>query len=87
MHYCFLTPDDKSWEEIEVTGDKPGYLQDHSMVEYEDKLYVFGGEISFCNDQEIPLWIFDTEVSNRALSTKRILIFFLFQGKNVAERK
>jgi len=53
--------DDKSWEEIEVTGDKPGYLQDHSMVEYEDKLYVFGGEISFCNDQEIPLWIFDTE--------------------------
>ena len=48
-----------------MNGDKPGYLQDHSMVEYEDKLYVFGGEISFCNDQEIPLWIFDTEVSIR----------------------
>lgn len=45
-----------------VTGERPGYLQDHSMVEYQNKLYVFGGEISFCNDQEIPLWIFDIEV-------------------------
>jgi len=53
--------DDKSWEEIEVSGERPGYLQDHSMVEYEDKLYVFGGEISFCNDQEMPLWIFNIE--------------------------
>jgi len=51
--------DENCWEKIEVSGVTPGYLQDHSMVEYMDMLYVFGGEISFCNDQEIPLWIFD----------------------------
>jgi len=55
--------DDENWEEIVVTGERPGYLQDHSMVEYQNKLYVFGGEISFCNDQEIPLWIFDIEAN------------------------
>ena len=45
------------------------------MVEYEDKLYVFGGEISFCNDQEMPLWIFDIEV--RYFLTKSGLVDFL----------
>ena len=29
------------------------------MVEYQDILYVFGGELSFCNDQETPLWMYD----------------------------
>ena len=29
------------------------------MVEHQDVLYVFGGELSFCNDQETPLWMFD----------------------------
>lgn len=54
-----LNFDDNYWEKVEVSGFSPGFLQDHSMVEYKDKLYVFGGEISFCNDEEMPLWIFD----------------------------
>ena len=37
----------------------PGCLQGHTMVEHQDVLYVFGGELSFCNDQETPLWMFD----------------------------
>ena len=32
------------------------------MLEYKDVLYVFGGELSFCNDQETPLWMFDIKV-------------------------
>ena len=39
-------------------GSAPGCLQGHSMVEYQDTLYVFGGELSFCNDQETPLWMY-----------------------------
>jgi len=51
--------DSNSWEEIKVSGSKPGHLQEHTMVEYNDKLYVFGGEVNFCNDQEISLWVFN----------------------------
>ena len=40
-------------------GTAPGCLQGHTMVEHQDVLYVFGGELSFCNDQETPLWMFD----------------------------
>ena len=32
------------------------------MVEHQDTLYVFGGELSFCNDQETPLWMYDIKV-------------------------
>ena len=32
------------------------------MVEHEDVIYVFGGELSFCNDQETPLWMYSIKV-------------------------
>ena len=35
------------------------------MVEHQDTLYVFGGELSFCNDQETPLWMYDIKVNLR----------------------
>ena len=35
------------------------------MVEYKDILYIFGGELSFCNDQETPLWMFDIKVHRK----------------------
>jgi len=47
-----------SWEPIRGGGDAPGCLQDHTMVAFRDTLYVFGGELSFCNDQETPLWFY-----------------------------
>ena len=34
------------------------------MVEHQDTLYVFGGELSFCNDQETPLWMYDIKVKD-----------------------
>ena len=33
------------------------------MVQHQGTLYVFGGELSFCNDQETPLWMYDIKVS------------------------
>ncbi len=53
-----------SWEELEVGGDGPGCLQEHSLVSHNNALYVFGGEISFSNAAETPLWIYDIQVSN-----------------------
>ena len=51
-----------TWEVVRGTGSPPGCLQGHTMVEYNDILYIFGGELSFCNDQETPLWMFDIKV-------------------------
>ncbi len=52
------------WEELEVGGEGPGCLQEHSLVSHNNALYVFGGEISFSNAAETPLWIYDIQVSN-----------------------
>jgi hypothetical protein len=54
-----------SWEELEVGGDGPGCLQEHSLVSHNNSLYVFGGEISFSNAAETPLWIYDIQVTTR----------------------
>ena len=55
--------DINTWEKIISRGSGPGCLQGHTMVEHQDVLYVFGGELSFCNDQETPLWMFDIKAS------------------------
>ena len=59
-----LITDSNNWEKIISRGDGPGCLQGHSMVEHQDTLYVFGGELSFCNDQETPLWMYDIKVQD-----------------------
>merc|ERR550519_1884415 len=51
-------PGGNTWNKVTGAGHPPGCLQGHSMVEYQDILYIFGGELSFCNDQETPLWMF-----------------------------
>jgi hypothetical protein len=58
------------WEELEVGGDGPGCLQEHSLVSHNNALYVFGGEISFSNAAETPLWIYDIQVSNTSGDVK-----------------
>ncbi|KAH9414813.1 hypothetical protein DERP_008654 [Dermatophagoides pteronyssinus] len=45
------------WDAI---NDFPPPLQEHTILNYQDKLYVFGGEIGYSCD-ETPLWIFDLE--------------------------
>ena len=60
-----IVSESNSWEKIVSRGSGPGRLQGHSMVEHQDVLYVFGGELSFCNDQETPLWMYDIKVITR----------------------
>ena len=62
MYSLVFVSDSNSWEKILSQGPGPGCLQGHSMVEHQDVLYVFGGELSFCNDQETPLWMYDIKV-------------------------
>eukprot|EP00090_Calanus_glacialis_P001090 TRINITY_DN10771_c0_g1_i2.p1 TRINITY_DN10771_c0_g1~~TRINITY_DN10771_c0_g1_i2.p1 ORF type:complete len:674 (-),score=159.36 TRINITY_DN10771_c0_g1_i2:91-2112(-) len=57
--FWLYQPVAKRWEVVRGSGSPPGCLQGHTMLEYKDVLYVFGGELSFCNDQETPLWMFD----------------------------
>ena len=57
-----IVSDENQWEELKGGGDRPGGLQEHSMVVHGAKIYVFGGEISFSNATETPLWIYDIQV-------------------------
>ena len=52
------SPEGNAWDRVRGGGDCPPCLQACSMVEYAGVIYVFGGELSFCNDQETPLWLF-----------------------------
>lgn len=56
-------PVQSRWEEVRCRGSRPPCLQEHSIVSWKGKLYVFGGEIGFASTGETPLWIFDTGTS------------------------
>ncbi|RWS05755.1 uncharacterized protein B4U79_12341 [Dinothrombium tinctorium] len=47
------------WEEIKTKGQQPPNLQEHTMIEWNNKLYVFGGEIGVSSNGDTPLWILD----------------------------
>ncbi|CAG2164458.1 unnamed protein product [Oppiella nova] len=47
------------WEEVHCRGQLPPNLQEHTMTAWNNKLYVFGGEIGFSSNGETPLWILD----------------------------
>ena len=47
---------------INAKKDRPGCLQEHTMVGYKDNLYVFGGEVGFSNGVETPLWMYNITV-------------------------
>lgn len=38
-------PHQNSWIQIETTGYKPPSLQEHTLVEYNQQLYLFGGQV------------------------------------------
>ena len=71
----------KRWEVVRGSGSPPGCLQGHTMLEYKDVLYVFGGELSFCNDQETPLWMFDIKVFLRIFINDQ---YKMLSGENLA---
>ena len=54
-----------SWSVIEVAAvdDNPSSLEGHSLVSYNDNLYLFGGETSFASAGEVPLWRFNLKQS------------------------
>ena len=55
-------PETCSWDEIKGKGeDHPPNLQEHTIVSFNNKLIIFGGEIGFAPDEETPLWILDLE--------------------------
>ncbi|XP_033100788.1 uncharacterized protein LOC117104195 [Anneissia japonica] len=47
------------WTSLECFGTAPPLLQNHTMVHYNDKIYIFGGELGFGTSDETPLWSYD----------------------------
>lgn len=40
-----------SWQQLKTTGCKPPSLQEHTLLEYNDQLYLFGGQVSASNNE------------------------------------
>ncbi|CAG0886499.1 unnamed protein product [Darwinula stevensoni] len=59
--------DKKEWKELVGEGEAPGCLQEHSLVAYKGRLYVFGGEVGFSSSDETPLWSYDIKASGSKL--------------------
>ncbi|XP_039274477.2 uncharacterized protein LOC120348429 [Styela clava] len=51
--------DDSKWEELFPVGDSPPPLEGHTMVVYDENIYIFGGETSFATADESPLWCYN----------------------------
>ncbi|CAI6350065.1 unnamed protein product [Macrosiphum euphorbiae] len=51
-----------TWEQLHPTGDSLQNLQEHTAVVYQDKVYVFGGEVGFSSASESPLWSYSIKV-------------------------
>lgn len=51
-------PHHNSWLQLETTGTKPPCLQEHTLVEHHNQLYLFGGQVSASN-QENSFWQLD----------------------------
>ncbi|XP_008108092.2 rho GTPase-activating protein gacHH isoform X1 [Anolis carolinensis] len=50
------------WEKLDNSEDSPEELEEHSMVEYQDVLYIFGGMVdSAFTQKKNPLWMYDTD--------------------------
>ncbi|XP_040578095.1 uncharacterized protein [Lepeophtheirus salmonis] len=47
------------WTLLEGDGESPGCLQEHTMIAYNNILYIFGGEVGFSNGSETPLWMYE----------------------------
>ncbi|XP_034278201.1 leucine-zipper-like transcriptional regulator 1 isoform X1 [Pantherophis guttatus] len=52
------------WEELENSNDGPEELEEHTMVDYQDILYIFGGMVdSGFTQKRNPLWMYDTDAT------------------------
>ena len=51
----------QTWTLFEVSGNasRPCYLEGHSLLHYDNNLFMFGGETSLASTDEVPLWKFD----------------------------
>ncbi|XP_071946841.1 uncharacterized protein [Antedon mediterranea] len=49
------------WTSLECFGMAPPLLQDHTMVNRDNKLYIFGGELGFGSSDETALWSYDLQ--------------------------
>lgn len=45
-------PHQNTWIQIETSGSKPPSLQEHTLVEYNEQLYLFGGQVSAAKSSE-----------------------------------
>ena len=54
---------DETWQQIHPNGDKIPPLQEHTAIHYNDKIYIFGGEVGFSSITETPLWSFDIKTN------------------------
>lgn len=62
-----------TWEQLHPTGDTLQNLQEHTAVVYQDKVYVFGGEVGFSSASESPLWSYSIKVLHIILKEKTFL--------------
>ncbi|XP_020661262.3 leucine-zipper-like transcriptional regulator 1 isoform X1 [Pogona vitticeps] len=49
------------WERLDNSEDGPEELEEHTMVEYQNVLYIFGGMVDSPFTQKNPLWMYDTD--------------------------
>lgn len=61
IHFLESTANN-TWEQLHPTGDTLQNLQEHTAVVYQDKVYVFGGEVGFSSASESPLWSYSIKV-------------------------
>jgi len=63
-------PSQNSWLQLKTHGFKPPNLQEHTIVEYNDRLYLFGGQVSASNTEN-SFWQLDLASNEwRSLSLK-----------------
>lgn len=49
------------WSKLHMQGDAPpSYIEEHSIISYQTRIYVFGGVHQLTERNDCPLWIFDT---------------------------
>lgn len=63
-------PHQNNWTQLRTTGCKPPSLQEHTLVEYNEQLYLFGGQVSASNNEQ-SFWKLDLATSEwQSLSVK-----------------
>lgn len=61
LNLWFIFLDKLQWVEVPPQKDSPPRLEGHTMVVYQGRIYIFGGETSFASADESPLWSYDIE--------------------------